>query len=143
MERRGSNHKSQITSRQWLDYPQFLSDFAETIQGELEIFPAVGGRDNGPDAGFPPWHGRKPDSLDCLRERADLDVHAAMQIEVVDGAAAVAPEHAARMRIVDHHDAAELVGQVAQRRERAEIAVHAEDAVGDQQLPRLARKLLE
>src|SRR3989442_12983254 len=63
MERRGSNHKSQITSRQWLDYPQFLSDFAETIQGELEIFPAVGGRDNGPDAGFPPWHGRKPDSL--------------------------------------------------------------------------------
>ena len=34
-----------------------------------------------------------------------------MHAEVVDGAAAVLPEHAARMRIVDHHDAAELFGE--------------------------------
>ena len=43
-------------------------------------------------------------------------------------------EHAARVRVVDHHDAAEFLGQRAQIRERAEVAVHAEDAVGDEQL---------
>jgi hypothetical protein len=30
---------------------------------------------------------------------------------MIDGAAAVLPEHAARVRIVDHHDAAEFLGQ--------------------------------
>ena len=71
---------------------------------------------------------------DRLRQRADLDVDAAVHAEVIDRAAAVRAEHAARMRIVDHHDAAELLGERAQLRQRAEIAVHAEDAVGDEQL---------
>ena len=71
---------------------------------------------------------------DRLRQRADLDVDAAVHAEVIDGAAAVPAEHAARMRIVDHHDAAEFLGERAQLRQRAEVAVHAEHAVGDQQL---------
>ena len=48
---------------------------------------------------------------DRLRQRADLDIDAAVQAEVIDRAAAVSPEHAARVRIVDHHDAAEFFGE--------------------------------
>ena len=43
------------------------------------------------------------------------DVDAAVAAEVIDSAAALTAEHAAGVRVVDHHDAAELVGQVAQR----------------------------
>ena len=46
-----------------------------------------------------------------LRQRADLNVHAAVHLEVIDRAAAVLAEHAARMRIVHHHDAAEFLGE--------------------------------
>ena len=80
---------------------------------------------------------------DRLRERADLDVHAAVQTEMIDGAASVLAEHAARMRIVDHHDAAEFFGERAEVGQRADVAVHAEDAVGDQQLALRRRQLLQ
>ena len=70
---------------------------------------------------------------DRLRQRADLDVDPAMHAEMVDRAAAVATEDAARMRIIDHHDASEFLGKRAQIRQRAEVAVHAEHAVGNQQ----------
>ena len=73
---------------------------------------------------------------DGLRQRADLHVDAAVQAEVIDGAASVRAEHAARVRIVHHHDAAVLLGEVAELRQRAEVAVHAEHAVGDEQLAR-------
>ena len=75
-----------------------------------------------------------------LRERADLYVHAAMHAEVIDRAASVAAEHAARVRVVHHHDAAELVGQIAELRKRAEIAIHAEHAIGDEQRALIARE---
>ena len=70
---------------------------------------------------------------DGLRQRADLNVDAAVQTEVIDRAAARRPEHAAGMGVVDHHDAAEFVGDVAESGQRAEVAVHAEHAVGDEQ----------
>ena len=57
-----------------------------------------------------------------------------MLVEVVYGAAAVAPENAGSMRIVNHEDGAEFFREVAQRRQRTNVAIHAEDAVGDQQL---------
>ena len=50
---------------------------------------------------------------DRLRERADLDVDAAVHAEVIDSAAAVLSKHAARVGIVDHHDAAVLFGEGA------------------------------
>ena len=71
---------------------------------------------------------------DGLRERADLDIDAAMQVEVVDGAAAVAAQHARGVRVVDHHDRAIFLGQRAKAGQRADVAVHGEDAVGDEQL---------
>ena len=80
---------------------------------------------------------------DGFRQRPDLNIDAAVQSEVVDRSAAFSAEHAARMRIVHHHDAAELVGQIAESRQCAEIAVHAEDAVGDQQRALSARQLFE
>ena len=52
---------------------------------------------------------------DRLRERADLDVDPAVHAEVIDRAAAVRAEHPARVGIVDHHDAAGFLGQLAQR----------------------------
>jgi hypothetical protein len=36
--------------------------------------------------------------------------------------------------VVHHHDGPELLGQVGERLKRPEVAVHAEDAVGDEQL---------
>src|SRR5437764_6052413 len=53
---------------------------------------------------------------------------------MVDGSAAILPEHTTRMRIVDHHDAAEFFGERAQVGYRAKVAVHAEHAVGDEEL---------
>ena len=48
---------------------------------------------------------------DGLRQRADLHIDAAVQPEMIDRAAPVLSKHAARMRIVDHHDAAVLFGE--------------------------------
>ena len=66
-----------------------------------------------------------------------------MTLEVIHRAAAVIPEHAARMRIVDHHDRAVLFGGSAQLRHRAEVAFHREDAVGDEQLALRRRQVPE
>jgi hypothetical protein len=38
------------------------------------------------------------------------------------------------MRVVDHHDRAVFLRRLAQSGQRADVAVHREDAVGDQQL---------
>ena len=38
------------------------------------------------------------------------------------------------MRVVDHHDAAVFFGQLDQRGQRRNIAVHGENAVGDEKL---------
>ena len=53
---------------------------------------------------------------DRLRQRADLNIDAAVHVEVIDGAAAVAAQHAGGVRVVDHHDGAVFFGQVAQAR---------------------------
>ncbi len=79
---------------------------------------------------------------DGLRQCPDLNVDAAVQAEVIDRAAALFPEHAARVRVVNHHDAAELVGNIAESRQRAQIAVHAEHAIGDQELSLFAWQCL-
>ena len=71
---------------------------------------------------------------DGLRQRADLHVDAAVHAEVIDRAAAVLAEHPARVRVVHHHDRAEFLGERAEVGQRPEIAVHAEYAVGDEQL---------
>ena len=49
-------------------------------------------------------------------------------------AAPVAPQHARGVRVVDHHDGAVFLGQRGQLVHRADVAVHREDAVGDDQL---------
>jgi hypothetical protein len=71
---------------------------------------------------------------DGFRERSDLNIDAAVHVEMIDGAAAVAAEHAGGVGVVDHHDGAVFFGELAQRGQRADVAVHGEDAVGDQQL---------
>ena len=84
-----------------------------------------------------------PEDADGFRQRADLNIHAAVHAEVIDGAASVCAEHAARMRVVHHHDASELFGERAQCGQRTEVAVHAEHAVGDEQRPLAGRQRLQ
>ena len=55
---------------------------------------------------------------DRLRQRPHLDVHAAVQAEVIDRAAPVAPQHAGGMRVVHHHDGAVAFGGVDQPGQR-------------------------
>ena len=68
---------------------------------------------------------------DRLGQRADLDRDPAVEPEVVDRAAAVAAEHARGVGVVDHDRRAELLGRLDDPRQRRDVAVHAEDAVGD------------
>ena len=75
-----------------------------------------------------------------LRQRAHLHVHAAVQAEMVDGTAPVLAEDAAAVGIVHHHDAAMLLGDVGQLRQHTDVAIHAEDAVRDDQRPPRARQ---
>ncbi len=70
------------------------------------------------------------EDADRLRQRADLDGHAAMQPEVVDGAPPVAAEHARGVGVVDHHGRAERLGRLDDPGQRRDVAVHREDAVG-------------
>ena len=38
------------------------------------------------------------------------------------------------MRVIDHHDGPVFLREIAKLRERADVAIHGEDAVADQQL---------
>lgn len=68
---------------------------------------------------------------DGLGEGSDLNVDAAVAVEVIDGAAAVASEDAGGVGVVDHHDGSVFFGQVGELVDGADVAVHGEDAVGD------------
>src|SRR5262249_49661432 len=70
-----------------------------------------------------------------LGKRADLNVHPAVDLEMIDRAAAVLAKYTAGVCVVNHHDAAEFFGKRAEPRQGAQITVHAEDAVRDEQLP--------
>ena len=70
---------------------------------------------------------------DRLGERANLHMHPPVQVEVVDRAPPVAPQHAGAMRVVDVHDRLRLFGGGHDLRQPGDVAVHAEDAVGDDQ----------
>ena len=71
---------------------------------------------------------------DRLGQSADLNVDAAVKPEMIDGAPPVPSKHTTGVRVVDHHDAAEFFGQRAESRQRAEVSVHPEHAVRDEQL---------
>ena len=53
---------------------------------------------------------------DGFGERADLDVDAAVHVEMIDGAAAVAAEDAGGVGVVDHHDGAVFFGEIGRAR---------------------------
>jgi len=54
--------------------------------------------------------------------------------EVIDGAAALAAQDAGGVGVIDHHDGSVFFGGIAEAGQRANVAVHGEDAVRDQQL---------
>ena len=71
---------------------------------------------------------------DRFAQRADLDVNSPVHIEMIDRAASSAAEHARRVRVIDHHDAIVFVGEVAELRQRRDVAIHRKDAVGNDEL---------
>ena len=54
-----------------------------------------------------------------------------MQVEVFQRAAAILAQRAETVRVVDHQPGAVLLAQGQQRGQRRQVAIHAEDAVGD------------
>ena len=67
-----------------------------------------------------------------------------MAIEMIDRAASAPAQHARSVRVVHHHDAVVFFRQVAELRQRCDVAVHGEHAVGNQQLaPRPVCRLLQ
>ena len=74
-----------------------------------------------------------------LAERADDEVDLAAQPRGGDRAAAARPDRAGRVRLVDHQPAAVAAGQLDQLLQRRDVAVHREDAVGDDQRGRVPR----
>ncbi len=70
-----------------------------------------------------------------LAERADDQVDLAAEPGRGDRAAAARPERPGRVRLVDHQPAAVAAGQLGQACQRRDVAVHREDAVGDDQRP--------
>nr|GEU28576.1 hypothetical protein [Tanacetum cinerariifolium] len=73
-----------------------------------------------------------------LAQRARDDVDAAHDVVVLVGAAAGGAHEARRVALVDHHQRAVAVGQVADLVELGDGAVHREHAVGDDHLVALA-----
>ena len=71
-------------------------------------------------------------SANRFRKRTDLNIDAAMHVEVIDSAAAIASKDAGRMRIIHHHNGAIFLGSVTQGRQRANVTIHGEDAIRDQ-----------
>ena len=65
-----------------------------------------------------------------LAEGAGHDVHAVGDIVMARCAAALGPEYAGRMAVVDHDQGAVLVGQLADRGQVGEVPVHREDPIG-------------
>ena len=68
---------------------------------------------------------------DRLGQRAHLDGHPTVQPEVVDGAATVVAQDARGVGIVDQHRGTVLLGRLDDAGQRRDVAVHAEDTVGD------------
>ena len=73
-------------------------------------------------------------SADRLGESADLNVHPAVHLEVIDSATAIAAQNAGGVSVVHHHDGAIFFRQIAKPGQRTDIAVHGEHAISDQQL---------
>lgn len=69
-----------------------------------------------------------------LAEGAGDDVDAVHDAVQLGGAAAAGADEADRVRVVDHHHGVVPLGQVADLGERGDVAVHREDAVGDDEL---------
>ena len=69
---------------------------------------------------------------DCLGQRANLDVHPAMLVEMINRAAAIAAQYTRGVGVVHHHDGAVFFSKIAQAGQRANVTVHGEDTVGNQ-----------
>ena len=66
-----------------------------------------------------------------LGERAHIDIPLTLQAEMVNRATTVFAQDAFAMRIINHGECAVLFGQLGNFRQRSDIPIHAEYAVGD------------
>ena len=83
---------------------------------------------------------------EALGERPHHQVRLRLQPEVLGGAPAVLAQHAHGVRVIRHHPRVVLLRQLHDARQVADVALHGEHAVGDDDLPRvglLLRRLLQ
>jgi hypothetical protein len=73
------------------------------------------------------------DRTERLAQRPDPDVDPVFDADVFGHPAPQEAEHAGRMGLVDHQDRPVPLGHVGQFLQRGQVAVHAEQAVGDDQ----------
>ena len=78
-----------------------------------------------------------------LAQRAHADVNAAFDSQMFGNAAAMFAEHAGGVCFVHHQHGGMFFGQLGQLRQRRQIAVHAEERIGDDQSSAIARRILQ
>ena len=81
---------------------------------------------------------------EALRERSHPQVHVVLQAEQLAGTGATGAEHADPVRLVDHQPRAVAAAELDDRRQVADVALHREDAVDDDEHPAaVARRTVE
>src|SRR5439155_16354892 len=82
-------------------------------------------------------------NADSLRQRSHLQVDPAIEAEMIDRTAAILAQHATGVGVVDHDQGAETLGPFHDAGQGSDVAVHAEDAIGDDQLHALVTMSFE
>ncbi len=77
-----------------------------------------------------------------FRQRADFNVDLAMQAKVVHDAAPALAQHALAVGVIDHQDGLIILADGVDLVQRGDIAIHAEDPVGDHHGARVSAALL-
>ena len=78
-----------------------------------------------------------------LRERAHLDIDLAEQAKVMANAPTAQAQHALAVRVIDHDQRLVLSGHIDKLRQGRNLAIHAEDPVGNHQPPSYPLRALE
>ena len=84
-----------------------------------------------------------PYAAQRLAQGAHLDIDLSGQAEFFNQTAAVRPEHAGCVGLINHHPGVVLLGQADNLRQRSQVAVHAEHAVRYDQAPAGGRACLQ
>ena len=75
--------------------------------------------------------------------RADFNIDLAVQVKVIHDAAPALAQNAFAVRVIDHQQDIVFLRHSVQFRQRRDVAVHAEHAIGDDQTPSITRSCFD